>query len=85
MELYGVTADAYMIGDCFEVGNIHICNHGAFSVVKNCNATAEETFDFVSVLRSTAQIFASAQRCLLGKKQKPTRSKKPPSSSNAYG
>ena len=35
MELYGVTADTYMIGDCYEVGNIHTCNRGAFSVVNN--------------------------------------------------
>ena len=35
MELYGVTADTYMIGNCNEVGDIHTCNRGAFSVVNN--------------------------------------------------
>ena len=34
-ELYGAAADTYMIGDCYEVGNIHTCNRGAFSVVYN--------------------------------------------------
>ena len=35
MALYGAAADTYMIGDCFEVGNLHTCNRGAFSVVNN--------------------------------------------------
>ena len=35
MALYGAAADTFMIGDCFEVGNLHACNRGAFSVVHN--------------------------------------------------
>ena len=33
--LYGVTADTYMIGDCQTVGNLHLCNRGAYAVVNN--------------------------------------------------
>lgn len=35
MALYGVTPDTFMIGDCFQVGNLHTCNRGAYSVVHN--------------------------------------------------
>ena len=35
MELYGAAADTFMIGDCYEVGNLHKCNRGAFAVVSN--------------------------------------------------
>lgn len=35
MALYGVAADTFMIGDCFQVGNLHTCNRGAMSAVYN--------------------------------------------------
>ena len=35
MGLYGVAADTYMIGDCYQVGNIHTGSRGAFSVAYN--------------------------------------------------
>ena len=35
LSLYGVAADTYMIGDCYEVGNIHTGCRGAFSVAYN--------------------------------------------------
>ena len=35
MALYGTTADTFMIGDCKQVGNLHTCNRGAYSVVQN--------------------------------------------------
>ena len=35
MALYGAAADTFMIGDCFEVGNLHTGSRGAFSVVNN--------------------------------------------------
>ncbi len=35
MELYGVTADTFIIGDCKKVGNLHWCNRHAFAVVEN--------------------------------------------------
>ena len=35
MELYGVVADTYMIGDCRQVGNLHTCNRTAYAVVEN--------------------------------------------------
>lgn len=33
--LYGVAADTLMIGDCQKVGNLHLCNRGAFAAVNN--------------------------------------------------
>jgi len=30
MALYGIAEETYMIGDCFEVGDIHTCNRGAY-------------------------------------------------------
>ncbi len=35
MALYGVAADTFMIGDCYQVGNIHTGSRGAFSVAYN--------------------------------------------------
>ena len=35
MELYGITPETYMIGDCYKVGNLHKCNRGAFSAAYN--------------------------------------------------
>lgn len=35
MTMFGITADTFMIGDCRQVGNLHTCNRGAFSVVNN--------------------------------------------------
>jgi 2,4-dienoyl-CoA reductase-like NADH-dependent reductase (Old Yellow Enzyme family)/thioredoxin reductase len=35
LSLYGVAADTFLIGDCKKVGNLHLCNRGAFSVVSN--------------------------------------------------
>ena len=35
MTMYGIAAETYMIGDCYEVGNLHKCNRGAFSVASN--------------------------------------------------
>lgn len=35
LEFYGIVPDTYMIGDCKQVANIHVCNRGAFSVTSN--------------------------------------------------
>ncbi len=35
MALYGVAADTFMIGDCATVGNLHVCNRGAYAAVHN--------------------------------------------------
>jgi len=35
LTLYGVTADTILIGDCAKVGNLHLCNRGAFAAVHN--------------------------------------------------
>ncbi len=35
MSYYGLTAETYMIGDCFKVGNIHTGNRMAYSAVYN--------------------------------------------------
>lgn len=35
MDYYGLTPETYMIGDCFQVGNLHTCNRMAYSAVYN--------------------------------------------------
>ena len=35
MAMFGIVPDTYMIGDCQKVGNIHLCNRGAFATICN--------------------------------------------------